>query len=207
VYELLRQLAANTDVALTTCGEYLSRYPPQGTVQLSESSWGAGGDHRVWWQEGTRSLWRDLYQAECDMQGLGRQTDGKRLGGQLARIVRQCGRELLLLQASDWPFMISTGSTPDHAERRASLHYNDFQRLRLMAESYMAGETVAEEDWRLLDERERQNSPFLDIDPNVFWNGKYHVAENAALCQGADQPPRPDKARRRATKVTKEKRS
>lgn len=171
VYELLRQLAANADITLTTCGEYLNQHPPQRTVQLRESSWGDGGDHRVWWQDGTRRLWRNLYQAECDMQSLGEQIQGKKIDRQLARILRQCGGELLLLQASDWPFMISTRSTPDHAQRRAAQHYDNFQRCRLMAERYMAGEAIDEEDERRLDEMEHQDALFGDFDPNVFWKG------------------------------------
>jgi 1,4-alpha-glucan branching enzyme len=173
VYELLRQLAVSPDIALTTCGEYLDQHPPQRTVQLRESSWGDGGDHRVWWQDGTRRLWRNLYQAECDLQRLGEQSKGKKPDSQLARILRQCGRELLLLQASDWPFMISTRSTPDHAQRRASLHYDNFQRCRLMAERYMVGEVITEKDWRLLDELERQDALFPDLDPQVFWGGEH----------------------------------
>lgn len=172
VYELLRQLAGSSEVTLATCGEYLLQHPSQGTVQLRESSWGDGGDHRVWWQDGTRRLWRDLYQAECDIQSLNEQIRGKKIDEQLARILRQCGRELLLLQASDWPFMISTRSTPDHARRRAAQHCDNFQRCRFMAERYMAGEVIAEEDWKILDGIEQQDVLFGDFDLNVFWGRK-----------------------------------
>ncbi len=172
VYELLRQVARSSDITLTTCGEYLRQHPPQRRVSLRESSWGDGGDHRVWWQDGTRRLWRNLYQAECGMRSLGERIHGKKVNRQLARILRQCGRELLLLQASDWPFMISTRSTPDHARRRATQHYDNFQRCRLIAERYMAGEVIAEEDWEILDGIEQQDVLFGDLDLNVFWGRK-----------------------------------
>jgi 1,4-alpha-glucan branching enzyme len=55
VYAFLRQVARDPDIALTTCGEYLSHHPPQRTVQLRESSWGAGGDHRVWLEDRSRT--------------------------------------------------------------------------------------------------------------------------------------------------------
>jgi len=169
VYEVLRRIAASDDIVLTTCGEYFSQHPPQRSLQLRESSWGDGGDHRVWWQEGTRELWRDVFQTECAMQRLGEHVNGKKLDAQLTRILRQCGRELLLLQASDWPFMISTGNTPDHARRRASLHAQNFQRCRLMADRYLAGEAVAEEDWQFLGKLEKQDALFPNLDPGVFW--------------------------------------
>jgi 1,4-alpha-glucan branching enzyme len=200
LYELLWHIAADTDIALTTCGDYLLHHPPQRTVQLIESSWGEGGDHRNWLYEDTHWLWRNLYQAECDMQRLGERANGKKLDKQLARTLRQCCRELLLLQASDWPFMISTWNARDHAERRASFHFNDFQRFRHMAERYIAGEAIAEEDWRFLDEMERHNSFFRDLDLNVFWGGKYQVEEDTAPRQEAEQSPRPRQVQRRASK-------
>ena len=169
VYELLRRLTASDDSVVTTCGEYFARHPPQHTVQLRESSWGDGGDHRVWWQEGTRELWENVYRAERDMQRLGERVNGKKPDERSTRILRQCGRELLLLQASDWPFMVSTGSTPDHARRRATLHGDNFRRCYHMVEQSLAGETVAEEDWRILSELEKQDALFPDLDLGAFW--------------------------------------
>jgi 1,4-alpha-glucan branching enzyme len=169
VSELLRQLATDGEVTLTTCQEYLNQSPPRRTVQLTESSWGDGGDHRVWWQPGTRQLWHDLYQAECDMQRLIRQLQDKVLDQQLLRIVQQCGRELLLLQSSDWPFMISTGNTADHAQRRFALHYKNFQSCRAWAERSLVGETLSEHELHDLEEMEQQNAVFPKLDLSRFW--------------------------------------
>jgi len=175
VSEVLRQLAASGEVNLTTCGEYLPQHVPSHTVQLAESSWGDGGDHRVWWQAGTRGIWRDLYQAECDMQRLRKNLHGKKMDRKLARIVQQAGRELLLLQSSDWPFMISTRNTPDHAQRRVSFHYANFQQCCAMAEHYRTGATIAEEDWNQLAAMEQQDALFSKLDLNGFWHAKQSV--------------------------------
>lgn len=169
VYELLRRLAADPEISLTTCSEYRNAFPPQQTVRLRESSWGDGNDHRVWRQNSTRQLWRTQYQAESDMQNLGERLKSAPLDDQLNRIVRQCGRELLLLQSSDWPFMVGTHSTPDHAERRATLHYENFQCCRRMVEQYLDGEMIAEEDWRRLADMEEQDALFPDLNPHIFW--------------------------------------
>ena len=170
VSELVRQITASGDITLTTCQEYLRQSPPQRTVQLTESSWGDGGDHRVWWQPGTRQLWHDLYQAECDMHRLTQQLRDKILDPQLARIVRQCGRELLLLQSSDWPFMISTGSTTDHARQRFALHRQNFQSCCAWAERSLAGEMLSEEERSLLEKIEEQDPLFRKIDPRKIWS-------------------------------------
>src|SRR4029450_1416782 len=111
-----------------------------------------------WRQSRTRPLWQGIYQAEGAMQRLGEHLQEKQLDPQLTRIVYQCGRELLLLQSSDWPFMISTGNTTDHARQRFTLHYNNFQWCRALAERSLTGETPTAEEWRLLREMEEQST-------------------------------------------------
>jgi len=44
-------------------------------------------------------------------------------------VLAQAARELLLAQASDWQFIISTGAVVDYAERRFTLHCDDAERL------------------------------------------------------------------------------
>ena len=104
------------------------------------------------------------------MRRLTQQIQNGDLNRQLARIVRQCGRELLLLQASDWPFMVSTGSTVDHARQRAALHYKDFQWCRSLAEKFLAGEALTEEECHLLEEIEERDLLFRKLEPQGLWN-------------------------------------
>jgi 1,4-alpha-glucan branching enzyme len=40
------------------------------------------------------------------------------------RALRQAGRELMLAQASDWPFIITNGTTEEYARRRLLDHLN-----------------------------------------------------------------------------------
>lgn len=168
VAELVRQLAATGDVTLTTCQEYLQQAPPQRTVQLVESSWGDGGDHRVWWQADTHALWHDVYEAECAMRRLMQRTLGQTCDTQSTRIIQQCGRELLLLQSSDWPFMMSTGNAVDHAQQRFALHVKNFQLGCAWAERSLAGESMSEEENLLLEEMEKQNALFPDLDLSLL---------------------------------------
>jgi 1,4-alpha-glucan branching enzyme len=106
------------------------------------------------------------------MQRLGESLYGKKLDRQLVRIVQQTGRELLLLQSSDWPFMMSTRNTPDHAQRRVSFHYANFQQCCSMAERYQTGATIAEEDWNQLAAMEQQDALFGKLDLSGFWHAK-----------------------------------
>ena len=45
------------------------------------------------------------------------------------RVLRQAGREVMLAQVSDWPFMISNGDTKQYANRRVNEHLNRFHDL------------------------------------------------------------------------------
>ena len=46
-----------------------------------------------------------------------------------ARALRQAARELLLAQASDWPFILRTGTSPDYARKRPKDHLLRFTAL------------------------------------------------------------------------------
>ena len=45
------------------------------------------------------------------------------------RALCQAGRELLLAQDSDWPFIITNGTTEEYARRRFNEHLNRFHEL------------------------------------------------------------------------------
>lgn len=167
--ELIRHLGADEEVALTRCGAFLHNTPSQHSVSLVESSWGEGGDHRVWLSDATGAFWRHVYQAEVAMRRLGETTVGKSLGALERRILQQAGREFLLLQSSDWPFMITRRATPDHAERRIGLHAKNFQHCVQMVKQHWAGGTIPDNDWRALEQMERQHPLFQDLDPSIFW--------------------------------------
>jgi len=52
-----------------------------------------------------------------------------RAKGLMLRRLNQLARELVLATASDWPFMISMGTTVAYAEFRVRTHINRFHRL------------------------------------------------------------------------------
>jgi 1,4-alpha-glucan branching enzyme len=74
-------------------------------------------------------------------------------------VLAQAARELLLAQASDWQFIISTGAVVDYAERRFTLHCDDAERL---LKALAGGELEA--GGRLADELARRDELF----PNVL---------------------------------------
>ena len=56
--------------------------------------------------------------------------------------MKQAARELLLAQASDWPFILRAGTSPDYARRRVKDHL-----LRFIALHEQLTTTRVDETW------------------------------------------------------------
>ena len=122
---------------------------------LPEGSWGEGGDHRVWLGEHTRDYWRRVYRAEAEMVLAARRCTGANL-----RLLQQMMRELLLLEASDWPFLIHTGQAAEYARQRYREHADNFESL---ARALQEGR---EPDG--LEELETRDNPFPEANPRLY---------------------------------------
>jgi 1,4-alpha-glucan branching enzyme len=154
---------AKAGVTPVTLGEALEAVPPRGTVALPEGSWGEGGDHRVWLNADTEWTWDRIYSAEDEwVDLLGRLDKGS---ADVRRVVAQASRELLLLQASDWQFLITTGAARDYAERRVAEHYAEFKSLAELARSVADGNPLTVEAAGMLRRLEREDFCFPDLDP------------------------------------------
>jgi 1,4-alpha-glucan branching enzyme len=144
-----------------TLGEALELVPPRETVSLPEGSWGEGGDHRVWLNPDTEWTWDRVYAAEAEWAAQLQSIDGE----DARRVLAQATRELLLLQASDWQFLITTWAARDYAERRVAEHYADFKRLSEMARTLASGEPLSIEAAETLRRLEREDFVFPSLDP------------------------------------------
>jgi len=146
-----------------TLGEALEAVPPQTTLSLPEGSWGEGGDHRVWLNRDTEWTWDRVYSAEAEW--VEHLTASARGDGDQRRVLQQATRELLLLEASDWQFLITTGAARDYAERRVAEHYAEFKRLSEMLRGLRTGEALSSDDANMLRRLEREDFCFPDLEP------------------------------------------
>ena len=149
--EVLRRLARHPDVGLVTTDEYLEMYPPDEALTLGESSWGVGGGHWTWRNPETEWMWPSIHSAELRMEQLVERYPSAE--GWLRDVLNQAARELLLLTASDWPFLVSAARAPEYASSRFQQHLARFNYLAGLADSgRLTGEgerflaTVAEAD-------------------------------------------------------------
>jgi 1,4-alpha-glucan branching enzyme len=155
---VLRRLAANPEVELTTASRIIEDHPPRQVLSLPESSWGAGGGHFTWLNEDTDWMWPLIHAAEKTMEELViRHPDA---AGFKRDVLNQAARELLLLQSSDWPFLVTTQQAREYAVERFQEHIDRFNQLAMLA----AGDAhTAEDEAMLVALRERDN-PFPTID-------------------------------------------
>jgi len=153
-------------LAPITAGAYVTRYPADGAITLLEGSWGEGGDHRVWLNKDTEWTWEMIYQAEENLWTFAA-AGAWRSHPLLRRIVAQLGRELLLIEASDWQFLITTWAARNYAETRFAEHYADFTRLFELAERVQTGGALAWEDEEFLSGKEAQDFCFPDIADHI----------------------------------------
>jgi 1,4-alpha-glucan branching enzyme len=162
----LEQVSRNFAAAGITpvrLGEALEAVPPRGTVSLPEGSWGEGGDHRVWLNPDTEWTWDRIYSAEAEWVDLLQRLEGS--GKDFRRVLAQATRELLLLQASDWQFLITTLAARDYAERRVAEHYAEFKGLAELARGLADGQPLTAEAAGMLRRLEREDFCFPDLDP------------------------------------------
>jgi 1,4-alpha-glucan branching enzyme len=159
--EVLRLLAADPTVELTTATKMIEDYPPTTVMNLPESSWGAGGGHQTWLNEETEWLWPKLHEAERRMEAIVKKSQY----GDENQVLKQVARELLLLESSDWPFLITTGQAKEYATKRFNDHLRRFNDLAEIAEQ---GGELSEDQLARVAEIEEKDNPFPAIDYRQF---------------------------------------
>ena len=125
---LLRKIHHDQETFKTiTPSEYLKLGVPLQEAEPSASSWGNEGYHAVWLNESNDWMYRHLHMAAERM--IRAATDFAGAEGLQKAALNQLGRELLLAQASDWPFIMATGTMVQYAQTRVHDHLVRFNRL------------------------------------------------------------------------------
>jgi 1,4-alpha-glucan branching enzyme len=144
-----------TDLELITPSEYLKLYPENQTATPSFSSWGNKGYSEVWLDGSNDWIYRHTHKIVERMIELAERFPDEQ--GLKRRALDQAVREVLLSQASDWPFIIKTGTTVGYAERRVKEHVLNFTRIY----ESLCRNTVSTE-W--LTKLEKRNNIFPSIE-------------------------------------------
>ncbi len=152
---VIRQAAAQDDVALVSPMDVLESGEPIEVVAPATSSWGDKGYYRVWLNSGNAWIYRHLHAAEEALVRLANTMLSPTAWER--RALDQAGRELLLAQSSDWAFLLTTATAGEYPKTRTLLHLIRFQRL-------VADLEAAQVDIDYLLECERRDALFPGLD-------------------------------------------
>src|SRR6266705_630960 len=136
------------DFRLTTPSEYLATHPTQQTIEPGASTWGDKGHLEVWIDKSNSWIYPHLHAAVQRMTKVANahKNEPSELND---RVLKQLARELLLAQASDWAFLIRTGTARDYASKRTIDHDARFNKLH---DQFAAGQLdekfLADCEWR-----------------------------------------------------------
>ena len=153
-----------TDYKFTTPGAYLANHQTLQVVQPSASSWGDKGYWEVWLNETNAWIYPHLHAAARRMTESARAanvaaTAANRDPSPLEnRALKQLARELQLAQASDWAFLMKTGTAREYATKRTREHLLRFNRLH----DQLRAKEIDEEFLKNCENRD-------NIFPNIDW--------------------------------------
>lgn len=173
VKEVLRELHFSQFVNAATAGEQLSIVRPAEVMAIPESSWGEGGSHHVWMNDETKWTWFLVYQAEKRLSELVAAHPPAAMDAVMRRVATQALREFMLLQASDWQFLITTQSAKDYAQQRFIGHNADFTRLCEILDSYAETGELSPEQETWIADVEQRDSIFAEL--QIEWWAGEHV--------------------------------
>jgi 1,4-alpha-glucan branching enzyme len=161
---------------------------------MHEGSWGAEGNNQVWMNPETSWTYTHIYPAElytrevCTAGHWRNFATGK-------RIMQQLCRELLLLESSDWQFLITTGAARDYAEIRFLTHNDQFNEVKAIWQTFESTGTITQEQETRLAEIELRDGVFPDIDPSMWVAGAHEIRPELATEQAPHLTEAPPKSR------------
>lgn len=156
----LRSLAASESMRLVLPSEFLSENKERARTDLLATTWGTGRDHSTWVNEETAWMWEAIDKARARLEVLLERTEEPDVAR--GRELAQAARELLLLESSDWPYMVAKDRASEYAIERFRAH---LERFDVIVDALEAG--TVEGIQNELAEIEEADRVFADIDLGV----------------------------------------
>jgi len=167
--KVLENLSTDPEIKLANCAEIVDRIIDPEVIALPEGSWGEGGGHYVWLNNKVSWTWDDIYRLESRFLGLIEKFRTiKKPSAFFTKILQQAGRELLLLESSDWQFLITTESAAEYSTTRVKTHSERLTHLLDIADKLFNNKLADKTDRKYLKDISEDDKPFANIDLN-WW--------------------------------------
>ncbi len=158
-YVLRKFAKEQNEIELITPSQYLQRNSTLQLLDPASSSWGDKGYFEVWLNGTNDWIYRHLHRAEKVMLEM---ADTESSPSEIVkRALNQAGRELMLAQASDWAFIMTTGTMVDYAIKKTKDHLNRFFELSEMIKQKSVSESR-------LQQIESKDNIFPELDYQIF---------------------------------------
>jgi len=155
---VFERVAASQGLSMASAGDASKLAQTEVVREPAFSSWGEGGYGTVW----INPVVDWIYPKYFEMLAIFRYSfKDARISGFSGRVLAQMAREMLLLQSSDWAFMIHNHSAENFARSRVQEHYDNFMELRKLLGSNRTQS-------RLLDQLEKRNNIFPWMGPGFY---------------------------------------
>jgi 1,4-alpha-glucan branching enzyme len=182
--DVYRALRVQPNVRPSTASGHLDTFRARTGLRLAEGSWGANGDFSMWLNHETAWTWPRIWELENRFWTMAREAIELPSAHEA---LAQAARELLLVQSSDWQFIISTGAVVDYAVRRFTGHADACDRLfAAIRDGLASGDLTAATN--MAAEMRAQD----DVFPDVLESVKAVLSGMGNRESGIDRPgPRP----------------
>lgn len=161
---VMKRIFHQEKIEMVTISEYVSQYKDKfSIIKMRESSWGEGGDFRVWKNPDHGWIWPYINGSIREFEEILENSptpDEWQL-----RILKQTARELLLMEGSDWPFLLYTEQAKEYANKRFHHHHQRFLKLLWAAKNFNDRDRIKLGE---LEEIESIDSCFQNINIEYF---------------------------------------
>ena len=156
---LFRKAQGTSELRFVTLAEHRREHPESFESVPELSSWGEGGYAGAWIEKSNDWVYRHAFKMIERMVELAERFPDE--SGLRERVLNQAAREVLLVQASDWPFLLKAGKSGSFARKQVEDAVTNFTRIYEM----LCANTVGTE-W--LTRLEKRNNIFPAINYRVF---------------------------------------
>lgn len=119
----------NNGIEAVDCEHYLSQSAAAHLATPAASTWGESGHSGTWLNDSNDWIYPLLHKASAEMEKLAHDLATATINPLQQRAANQALRSLLLAQASDWPFILKSGTTTEYARKRFTDHLARFNYL------------------------------------------------------------------------------
>jgi len=165
---LYRRLAQEEEIRCLSLGDFIDRHRSTfSSIGMKPSTWGLNADFTVWQNPEHGWIWPYINTCSREMEQIITvlYKQGCPIDGRVQRLLRQMARELLLLQGSDWPFLLFTVQAKEYANQRFHHHHQRFQKILWAAKDPVDLNRLKDSE---LQSVEDMDSLWAEIDYNLF---------------------------------------